>query len=263
MIYFIPSILFSYYFGLRGGLIVAVISGFMHSVLEYVQYLVADRPLSPLQHHLEVGLINVTFSLCVGFLADKLKQKQVELENLNKELENQKQEILHMAYYDSLTGLPNRKLCLKYLDEALSSMNNPDDQIGIMFIDLDGFKAINDSYGHDAGDYLLKNISQRLKDCVDERGLMSRLAGDEFIAVLRAPSESEAKLLAERMLSVLEPPVIRKKQILKVSASIGIAFYRQDGVTIESVIKSADHAMYHAKENGKNNYCFFKDIKVG
>jgi predicted signal transduction protein with EAL and GGDEF domain len=128
MIYFIPSILFSYYFGLRGGLVVAIISGFMHSGLEYVQYFVAERPLSPLQHHLEVGLINVFFSLCVGFLADKLKQKQVELENLNKELENQKQKILQMAYYDSLTGLPNRKFFLKYLDEALSRTDNSDEK---------------------------------------------------------------------------------------------------------------------------------------
>jgi diguanylate cyclase len=159
------------------------------------------------------------------------------------------------ATQDVLTGLPNRRALLSGLSRAIARANRSDDEIGVLFLDLDGFKAINDRYGHDAGDYLLKQFAQRLLACVRATDIVARLAGDEFVVVLEGLKQgaAEAQSVAAQILSTMDEPVELSGNHLAFGTSIGIYVYRTGSlIDAELLIGRADQAMYEAKRGGKN-----------
>ncbi len=169
-------------------------------------------------------------------------------------------EIQKLAYYDTLTGLPNRILFQDRLRQALAQAHRERKQVGILFLDLDRFKAINDSLGHAAGDMLLKLVARRLQGCIRESDTVARLGGDEFVVVLSGiHNQDDLIASAQKILETLSRPVRLAEKELFSTASIGISMYPNDADNVDSLLKNADVAMYAAKEKGRNTYQFFSE----
>ena len=169
---------------------------------------------------------------------------------------------LQMAYsaqHDFLTGLPNRMLLNDRVDQAVVLAPRHLKQVAVLFLDLDGFKHINDSLGHAIGDKLLQSIAKRLVDCVRGSDTVSRQGGDEFVVLLSEVDQSEdAAITARRMLEAVAEAHSIDQHELYITASMGVSVYPDDGLDAETLIKNADTAMYQAKENGRQSYQFFK-----
>ncbi len=166
--------------------------------------------------------------------------------------------IRHLAYYDSLTGLPNRQLFSDRLTQALVLAKRHGDRLGLIFLDLDRFKNINDTLGHTIGDLVLKSTAERLKQCVRQTDTLARLGGDEFTVILQEiQNNADVTPVAEKILAAFKKPFEVGEHELFISPSIGIALYPEDGTTNEDLIKHADTAMYRSKETGGNDFQFF------
>jgi diguanylate cyclase (GGDEF)-like protein len=166
--------------------------------------------------------------------------------------------LVQLANYDSLTGLPNRSLLLDRIRHAFDQAIIENTSLCLFFIDLDRFKQINDSLGHDAGDILLKTIGRRLNKIVRQSDTVARLGGDEFVVMIeKVEAEEDINRLARKMIIELAKSVTLSNQIVSVSASIGISLYPEDASTPDELLKNADIAMYHAKELGSNNFQYF------
>lgn len=162
-----------------------------------------------------------------------------------------------LAYYDVLTGLPNRTLLRDRLGQVIAAAHRDNMQFALLFLDLDRFKYINDSMGHSVGDKLLQSVAQRLQACVREGDTVSRIGGDEFIVLLREVDEQGVAQVADKLLKTLATPFNLSGQEISTYASVGIALYPTHATDIDVLMKNADAAMYSAKENGRNNYKFF------
>ena len=168
------------------------------------------------------------------------------------------QQLEHIANYDALTGLPNRLLLADRLEQAIIQSQRQGNSLALVYLDLDGFKAVNDQYGHTIGDALLINISQRMRTMIREIDTLARIGGDEFVVVLvNLESQSDCEPLLDRLLRATSDPVIVDGLILQVSASIGVTLYPKDNVDADRLLRHADHAMYGAKQSGKNRYLYF------
>lgn len=168
--------------------------------------------------------------------------------------------VRYLATHDPLTGLPNRALFGELLEQALSEARRSDEVIGVMFVDLDNFKEVNDSLGHAAGDELLERLAQRLSGALRESDVLARLGGDEFVVLLKQLRQPRnAARVAEKLTAAAVAPIHVNGQVCEVSASIGISLYPVDGDNERALMKSADAAMYRAKDKGKNTYAFFSD----
>jgi len=166
--------------------------------------------------------------------------------------------IQHLAYHDSLTGLPNRMLFMDRIDQAISRAQREQEQFALLFIDIDHFKVINDSMGHAAGDQLLNIISQRLCEMLRKSDTVARLGGDEFTVIIEGLEDAEHVInVTKNILSSLDVPVDVNGREVHVGGSIGIAVYPQDGENFGSLLKNADTAMYKAKEQGRNTFQFY------
>ena len=164
----------------------------------------------------------------------------------------------HLAQHDYLTNLPNRMLLNDRIAQAITLANRNNKHIALLFLDLDNFKHINDSLGHATGDKLLQSVTKRLKECVRDSDTISRQGGDEFVILLAETKNSEdAALSAQKILDALQALHMIGESELHVTTSIGISVYPTDGLDAETLLKSADTAMYYAKEKGCNNYQFF------
>ncbi|MFT6413796.1 MAG: diguanylate cyclase (GGDEF)-like protein/PAS domain S-box-containing protein [Glaciecola sp.] len=160
-----------------------------------------------------------------------------------------------IAHYDMLTNLPNRVLLADRLNHAIVQCQRRNQSLAVAFMDLDGFKTVNDNYGHNVGDELLIAVSQRMKEALREGDTLARIGGDEFIAVMVDLEKTEDTVpVLERLIKSAAAPVILGNAVLQVSASIGVAFYPLDGIDSDQLIRRADQAMYSAKLAGKNRY---------
>ncbi len=166
-------------------------------------------------------------------------------------------ELKQLAYYDDLTDLPNRKALDRHIEKALARSKRHHYHFIIMFIDLDGFKKVNDTLGHEAGDQLLKEVSVRINECIREEDLVSRIGGDEFVVVFEETTKEEIEMIAKRLLKYVGLPYTINEQEASISLSIGISVYPDDGETKEILLERADQAMYCAKHNGKNDYVMY------
>jgi len=166
--------------------------------------------------------------------------------------------IQFLAHHDTLTHLPNRALLMDRLQVILSGARRQGTQVGVLFIDLDNFKTINDSLGHYAGDELLKRVAGRLQACLRGADLVGRLGGDEFVVIVTDLNRAEdIAPLAEKIAEAISEPFSLEEQVLSVSGSIGISVFPKDGENPETLIRNADAAMYLAKERGRSNFQFF------
>jgi diguanylate cyclase (GGDEF)-like protein/PAS domain S-box-containing protein len=168
-------------------------------------------------------------------------------------------QMTHSAQHDFLTGLPNRMLLSDRVSQAITMAPRHMKKVAVLFLDLDGFKHVNDSLGHPFGDKLLQSIAKRLVDCVRASDTVSRQGGDEFVVLLSEMEQSEdAAITARRMLQAVAEAHPIDQHDLHITTSIGVSVYPDDGTDAETLIKNADTAMYQAKENGRQSYQFFK-----
>ncbi len=170
------------------------------------------------------------------------------------------QRVEYLAYHDGLTALPNRSLFNKLLSQSISMAQRHGTRMAVAFIDLDRFKQINDTLGHEAGDVLLKEVAVRLKACLRDSDIVARLGGDEFVVLLTDLGEEHyAATVAGKIITTIGKPFMLIGQEFRVTASIGIATYPQDGRDEQTLTKNADIAMYQAKEEGRNNFQFYSE----
>jgi len=189
----------------------------------------------------------------------RLVTSAIEAQTLAAQLQIAKDQMDHLAHHDVLTDLPNRVLLQDRLDQAIELARRQGRKLAVMFMDLDRFKHINDSLGHAIGDQLLQSVAQRLVGCLRHSDTVSRQGGDEFVLLLPYIEQVEdAALSAQKLLSSVMKSHNIGQQDLYISASIGISIFPDDGKDVETLIKSADTAMYSAKENGRNNFKFFE-----
>ena len=183
----------------------------------------------------------------------------LERELLRRKLEEKQNELELIAKYDTLTGLPNRALLADRMSQALQQTQRRGQKLAVAFLDLDGFKAVNDKHGHDAGDHLLITLAERMKQALRDGDTLARLGGDEFVAVLADLADVNASApMLNRLLAAAAQPVRFGAAQLQVSASLGITFYPQaQAIDAEQLIRQADQAMYQAKQAGKNRFHVF------
>ena len=164
----------------------------------------------------------------------------------------------HLAYHDALTGLPNRSFMTRILDDRIRQSSRYGRQFSVFFLDLDGFKQINDTLGHDAGDDLLREVAKRLEQALRKSDTVARMGGDEFMVILpEIESEEQVAAVARKILRALSEPFLLLGERFRVTSSVGISLYPRDGTDEQALLKNADIAMYAAKDGGKNGFRFF------
>lgn len=189
----------------------------------------------------------------IGIVLDVTQQVEDE-----QKLTEQKNALAHQAHHDALTGLPNRVLFNDRLEQAISKAKRNNEQVAVFFIDLDHFKQINDSMGHDVGDEVLKIFAKRLSESVREEDTLSRMGGDEFMVMMEAlPRPQSASVVAQKIITAMMEPLLLAGQVLYLTSSMGISIYPQDGENTQMLIRNADTAMYKAKSEGRNTYHFY------
>jgi diguanylate cyclase (GGDEF)-like protein len=168
-----------------------------------------------------------------------------------KQREKSADYLLHMATHDALTGLPNRTLLEDRFNQACSRTQRSKQSFSTMFLDLNGFKKVNDTYGHEVGDLLLKALGVLLRECIRNEDTLSRISGDEFVILLEDMSYETAERVAQKIHDKLVPPVVIQNINLQISLSLGIAVFPEDGTGIDEILRKADSRMYEAKEQSK------------
>jgi diguanylate cyclase (GGDEF)-like protein len=182
-----------------------------------------------------------------------------QLLETQQKLKNQTKELSHLASHDSLTKLPNRVLFIDRLTQSIKVSQREKSQLAVLFIDLDLFKEINDSLGHDIGDKVLITISERLKLCIRKSDTVARMGGDEYTIIIGDIRNKEiiTEIISKVLLELSKPLIINQHKLF-VTSSIGVSLYPGDGDNATELLKNADAAMYRAKSNGRNNYYFYK-----
>lgn len=169
----------------------------------------------------------------------------------------------YLAHYDPLTNIPNRLLTMERLTQALLRGKRHNERIGVLFIDLDRFKWVNDTLGHDIGDQLLQAVTQRMQSCLRADDTIGRLGGDEFLAILDpVENEQSAAIVASKLANAVSMPVTLGLHSIEISCSIGVSFFPDDGQQSDILVRAADTAMYAAKERGRNCYEFFTPLML-
>jgi len=219
-------------------------------VQDITQQIVTEQNLRDSRDSLEAMVKSRTRKL-----AETVKQLEGEI----KEREKIAAELHFLANHDALTGLPSLRLCKDRLDHSLAEARRTGQMSAVMFLDLDGFKEINDEHGHELGDLVLQATALRIKAEIRETDTVARIGGDEFIIILSSlPEVVIAERIASGLIEQIVQPIRVEKAEVVVSASIGISIYPENGTTAEELIRSADKAMYQIKRQGKNNFGFFR-----
>lgn len=192
----------------------------------------------------------------------KIESYIEKIEKQKEILKESEQRLHHLAFYDSLTDLPNKELFKKHAQEMIEKSKRESSLLGIMFVDLDSFKAVNDTMGHAAGDCVLKEISNRFLQVLRDEDMVSRFGGDEFqILITNVERLDELNRITNRVMSIFQKPVLIQDIEFVISASVGVSVYPYDGEDHETLTKNADIAMYYAKSKGKNQ-CVFCNVDM-
>jgi diguanylate cyclase (GGDEF)-like protein len=208
-------------------------------------------------------LLVAAAAIAVGRPLRRADAAEERLRQLARRLKRNAQRMEFLAHHDTLTQLPNRAMLLERLRQASSLARRQGRRIGLLFVDLDQFKRVNDSLGHSIGDALLRSVAQRLRASVREEDLVARLGGDEFCVLLEGIESPEAAgTVAEKLLQALAAPHAVGDRTLDAGASIGIACQPEDGEDAETLLMNADIAMYRAKAAGRLRYCHFDPARV-
>ncbi len=208
----------------------------------------------------EFGTLFNAFNNMMQVIEDRDRQLLEHSENLEQIIEVRTEQINYRANYDALTNLPNRYLLLDRLRQAINTARHNNEQLALLYLDLDRFKNVNDNLGHIVGDKLLQAVSQRLQMTLNNNDTISRLGGDEFIILIEKVTDKESiATVAEDILHIFGQPFDVLGHVLHVSTSIGIALYPDDGLNETTMMAHADVSMYQAKNNGKGRYAFYED----
>ena len=203
-----------------------------------------------------VGIVSL--SLMTLLLLLSVADAQLAARRADASLGEANRQLLHLALHDSLTGLPNRRLLEDRIGQAIRAAERSHEGFALMFLDLDRFKTINDSLGHNAGDRLLQAVAQRLGGCLRSGDTAGRLGGDEFIVLLgKAGTPEAAAIVGQRVLDAMALPIEVDGGTHTTSVSVGISLYPHDGASVRELMSNADSAMYHAKKMGRANFQFF------
>jgi len=210
----------------------------------------------------EIGSLARSFNL----MLETIEENQLERDQANEALQQNRvrlelavKDLQRLANYDSLTQLPNRALCMDRIKYALRSASRSKTMVGVLFLDLDHFKDVNDSLGHAVGDQLLKATSNRLSERIRSEDTLARLGGDEFVIILNHIKNTENVIdIVETIVTSFETPFKLSNYQVNTTVSIGICTYPNDGADVDSLMKAADAAMYKAKEGGRNTYEFYE-----
>ncbi len=206
---------------------------------------------------LQIGLSEAKETLELKVI-DRTNALQITNRRLEVEMEERKliqDEVTYLAYHDNLTGLPNRLLLTDRINQSILMASRKESLLSVIFIDLDGFKVINDTLGHQQGDILLQQVGERLTSCIRKNDTVCRIGGDEFVLFINGyQDESNLDLIATKVINSFKVPFMLKDQAYYITSSMGIAQYPIDGDDVESLMKNADMAMYEAKNRGKNQY---------
>jgi len=203
----------------------------------------------------------------IGELAKNFNAMLEDLDKTHMELNQQKDHFSYKAHHDALTNLPNRALFNDRLEQAITKARRHKEEFALFFIDLDHFKQINDTLGHEMGDEVLKFFAKRLNDSVRTEDTIARIGGDEFMVIMESLQTPEAiSVVANKIVSIVKEPIVLGEETLHLGTSIGISVYPQNGETAEVLLKNADTAMYKAKNEGRDNYQFYtpemKDLAI-
>lgn len=236
------------------GLVSATVAGLRAVVIDpQAQSLTAEGIT---REHLVNGLVFLAFlAMALALVVSGVQRNEV----LKKIVGRTNDKLLHFATHDVLTGLPNRALLSDRIQHAVEVARRNGKPFAVLFMDLDGFKAINDSLGHAVGDGLLVAVAQRIRACIRGEDMVARIGGDEFVVVMSNLSSPEVvEQLAENILAALRQDFQVEDSPLRVTSSIGIAVYPNSGESVDTLMKNADAAMYEAKQSGRNTYRFFE-----
>jgi diguanylate cyclase (GGDEF)-like protein len=202
----------------------------------------------------------VTWLVAVSLVVLCLFLYEINLVRLTERLQKEQNKLAHEASHDSLTGLLNRKSLLESVDDAINAHHQQQHKAAILYIDLDNFKPINDTYGHSMGDEILTIVTSKLRACIKSSDTVARIGGDEFIIVLHNIEAKEvSSRISRQVLNALNQKIVLRGKTFEVSASIGVAYIPQDGDTADALISLADQAMYRAKRQ-KNSICFSEEV---
>ncbi|MBM7059104.1 EAL domain-containing protein [Pseudomonas sp. UL073] len=202
-----------------------------------------------------VTLAVMAIALIISVLDSRLEQRTASLAT---SLAQANSELMQLALYDNLTKLPNRMLLSDRLEQAIQKASRDHSSFAALFLDLDGFKAVNDAYGHHRGDQLLVEVAQRIRETMRGQDTVARLGGDEFVLLVEIGDPTDAAKIAEKLIETVRQPYSIERHECFVSASIGIAVYPGNGNSQHELLVNADAAMYHAKDQGRDGYCFFE-----
>ncbi|UCJ15622.1 EAL domain-containing protein [Pseudomonas sp. MM211] len=251
----------------RGG--AAVIMGFAIVGMHYTGMAAASFPAGSYCGAANSGLdtgwlasliIIVTLAvLAIALLTSVLDARlEARTATLSSSLAEANQELTMLALHDNLTRLPNRLLLEDRIDQSMRKIQRNGGHFVLMFLDLDGFKPVNDAFGHHVGDLLLREVGQRLRESLRAQDTLARVGGDEFVLLAELSERDDAATIAGQVVSLLAQPFVVGDHELRISTSVGIALYPGDGLDQQELLRNADAAMYHAKRAGKNDYSFFE-----
>ncbi|MBY3621232.1 EAL domain-containing protein [Acinetobacter sp. CUI P1] len=264
IIFIINSCALAIYEMIPGRVSLQILVGVTMLVIQaFVLHALLFKPLRNLWEHLDhvqlTGNINLRFPLPLK--KDEITLMGASINSILNLMKDYQQDVFQQANQDPLTKLPNRSLFYEYLEQSIQNASNSDSKVALMFLDLDHFKQVNDTYGHQYGDDLLCQVSARM--CTlrkNEEFFLFRIGGDEFTVILpNNRSPQLLKSLSEKIIAALATPFKIGEHELEISASVGIAIYPDHGRHTEEIIENADIAMYKAKENGKNGYVFYDE----
>ena len=227
-----------------------------------------QRPLKELIYSIQTighGKVNVDALVkrkdAFSLLGKIVKQIDIEIFKKTKLIEENEEILKHQAHFDALTHLPNRFLMQDRLEQALREAQRDKSQVGIMFIDLDRFKEINDSLGHHVGDQVLQEVSLRFSETIRKKDTLARLGGDEFTIIINdLDNKDDISCVADKVVDALRVPIKVDEHEFYISSSIGISIYPDDGKDIETLLRHADLAMYEVKNSGRNDFQFYEEF---
>jgi diguanylate cyclase (GGDEF)-like protein len=238
--------------------IAAILPKLVGTANQYVADLITDNHASLSNLHRTFTFMMIGMILCGFGLIAFMKRQNDLLEGAHNEVQDLAKNLSHLAHHDALTGLANRVLFRQRLDGDLDRLRSHGEPLTVLYLDLDGFKQVNDKLGHAAGDELLRIIAKRLQNSIRADDIPARLGGDEFAVLLRNPVSIElAEAVSQRIIASISAPVALDRQEITIGTSIGIFMAKDPGVSRDEIMRSADKALYQAKSEGRGRYRSF------
>ncbi|GGJ42792.1 diguanylate cyclase domain-containing protein [Deinococcus roseus] len=232
------------------------VKGVLYLENNLASHVFTERQVQVLQLLSSQMAISIEHARIYSHLEELVQERTAALESAYVDLQKSQEEVRHLAYHDSLTGLPNRKLLTDRMEQALARCRRHGGSLAMVYLDLDGFKEVNDTLGHDAGDQLLCEVADRLRQVVRTTDTVSRMGGDEFVVLLESlESLQELEAVARRIFGSFRDPIVLKGQALELRSSVGLSMLHSLEDSPEDLLQRADHNMYLAKRSGKNRWC--------